>query len=139
MRTLFCALAACTAVSFAAVAADVIAERKAGFKANGASMKAMTAAIRAGDAATVAEKARVVADWSARMVDYFPEGSGSGDTDARPEIWLEFDKFTALARDAETAALELAALADAGSGDLAAGLGKLGGTCKACHQSFKDG
>ena len=103
-------------------------------------MKTMQAAIRAGDTATVAERARVVADWSARMAEYFPQGSGEGDTKARPEIWADFDRFTALAKGAESAALELAALADGGAdaGALAGGLGKLGGTCKTCHQAFKD-
>lgn len=139
MRNILIILAVGIAVSVSTASADVIAERKANFRNNNESMKAIQAAIGDGEAATVGEKARLIAEWSARMVDYFPEGSGKGKTDARPEIWLEFDKFTSLAKNAEAAALELASLAESGATaqDLAAGLGKLGGTCKACHQNFK--
>ena len=140
MRSVLSVLAVSIGLCVPAAAADVIAERKANFKINAQAMKTMQAAIKAGDAATVAERARVVADWSARMTEYFPEGSGEGDTKARPDIWADFDRFTTFAKGAETAALELALLADggAGAGKLAEGLGKLGGTCKACHQAFKD-
>lgn len=140
MRTILGTLAVCVGLLASAASADVIAERKANFKVNGDSMKAMKAAIPAGDNALIAERARVIASWSSRMVDYFPEGSDEGDTSARFDIWADFDKFTELAKNAETAALELASLADGGAGakDLANGLGKLGGTCKACHDDFKE-
>ena len=133
------AIAIGVSLSAPSATADVIAERQANFKKNGASMKAIQAAIGAGDAAQVGESARVIADWSARMTEYFPEGSNTGKTDARAEIWQDFDRFTAYAGNAEKAALELAALADAGAGagELGGGLGKLAGTCKTCHQSFK--
>lgn len=139
MRTILSTAAVILALGFTANAADVINERKANFRANVDALKAIKAAIPAGDTATIAANARKVADWSAKMVEYFPEGSDTGDTKARAEIWFEFDTFTSRAKDAEQAALALASLAESGNtAGLAEGLGKLGGTCKACHKSFKD-
>ena len=55
------------------------------------------------------------------------------------DIWLDFDDFTAKAKSAEDAALKLAALAKAGDMDGAKqGFKILAGTCKTCHQSYKD-
>ena len=119
--------------------ADVISDRKAGFKGNVAAMKKIQAAIGSGDLAAVREGALEIADWSSRMIDYFPEGSDTGDTKARAEIWFNFDDFTSRAGNAENAALALASLAEAGHQDqLMDGLKNLGGTCKACHSSYKD-
>ncbi|MGC6485011.1 MAG: c-type cytochrome, partial [Candidatus Puniceispirillales bacterium] len=120
-------------------AADVISDRKAGFKGNVKALKAIQAAMSSGDMETIAASARSVADWSARMTDYFPEGSDTGDTNARAEIWFDFDDFTLKAKDAENAALALASLAEAGQQDqIMDGLKTLSGTCKACHSSYKN-
>ncbi len=119
--------------------ADVIAERKAGFKGNVAALKTIKAALGAGDLTPVVGAAESVADWSARMTEYFPEGSDEGETNARMDIWLDFDDFTAKAKSAENAALKLAALARDGDMDGAKqGFKTLAGTCKTCHQSYKD-
>lgn len=119
--------------------ADVIADRKAGFQGNVKALKTIQAAISSGDMETIAASARDVADWSSRMTDYFPEGSDTGDTKARAEIWFDFDDFTSKAQDAENAALQLAGIAEAGDQDkLMDGLKNLSGTCKACHYSYKD-
>ena len=66
--------------------ADVIAERKANFKANAAAMKAINAALGSGDFGTVITQLTTVADWARVMPDYFPEISVSGDTKARADI-----------------------------------------------------
>jgi len=69
----------------------------------------------------------------------FPEDSDSGDTDARPDIWLDFEGFTRKLRDLREASQSLRELSAAG--DKAAmgnALGKTGKTCKACHDTYKD-
>ena len=119
--------------------ADVISDRKAGFRGNVAAIKKIQAAIGSGDLAAVQEGALQIADWSSRMTDYFPEGSDTGDTKARAEIWFDFEDFTARAGNAEKAALALASLAEAGHQDqLMDGLKNMSSTCKACHSSYKD-
>jgi cytochrome c556 len=118
--------------------AGVIEDRKANFKANNASMRTIGGALGAGDFATIAAEAQKIADWAAVMPDYFPEGSGTGDTSARPAIWENFEGFTAAAKANHDAALILLAAAEAGDVNAAkSALGEVGGTCKACHQQFK--
>ena len=73
------------------------------------------------------------------MSSYFPDGSGSGDTKARTEIWINFDDFTALARTNESRAKRLITAAKSGDqGAMMAGVKNLGGSCKACHKLYKD-
>ena len=82
--------------------ADIIADRKAGFKGNADSMKAIAAAIGSGDYQTVISRAEGIASWASKIPSYFPEGSDSGDTKARAEIWFEFNAFKANETAAQT-------------------------------------
>ena len=121
------------------VQAGVIAERKANFKANAAAIKAINAALGGGDFDTVIMQASTIADWARVMPDYFPENSDSGNTKARADIWMDFDGFKSRASANEQAALTLISTAKAG--DVSATIGALkalGGTCKSCHDNFKD-
>ena len=72
--------------------AGVVEDRKAQFKANNASMRAIGAAIGTGDFETVTSEAERIAAWALIMPDYFPEGSGEG-TSAKPAIWTDFVGF----------------------------------------------
>ena len=119
--------------------ADVIAERKANFKANVAAMKTINAALGGGDFDTVITQATTIANWARVMPDYFPENSDSGNTKARADIWMDFGGFKSRASANEQAALTLISIAKAGDVSAAIGaLKALGGTCKSCHDNFKD-
>jgi cytochrome c556 len=127
------------ATGFGSANADIIADRKAGFKRNADSMKVIAAAIRGGDYQTVINRTDGIASWASKIPSYFPEGSDSGDTKARAEIWFEFDAFKAKAKANETAALTLVTAAKSGDqGAMMAGLKNLGASCKSCHSIFKD-
>ena len=82
----------------AAVAADVIDERQDVMKANGDAMKALSAIAKNEapfDPAVVQESGETIAAGLADAQDLFPEGSGEGDTRAKPEIWedkADFDR-----------------------------------------------
>ena len=139
-RSIFSAVLTAALLGMACLpaSADVIEDRKANFKANNASMRTIGGALGAGDFATIAAEAQKIADWAAVMPDYFPEGSGTGDTSARAAIWENFEGFTVAAKANHDAALTLLAAAKAGDVNAAKGaLGEVGGTCKACHQQFK--
>ena len=121
------------------VNADVVSQRKAGFKTNAASMKAIASAIGGGDYQTVINQAKTISSWAHKIPGYFPEGSRFGDTKARAEIWANFDDFTALSKANETAANKLVTAAKSGNpGAMMARLKDLGSSCKACHRSYKD-
>ena len=117
--------------------AGVVEDRKANFKANNASMRAIGAAIGAGDFGTVTREAERIAAWAMVMPDYFPEGSGEG-TSAKPAIWTDFVGFKDAAEANYYAAQELIAAAAKQDADAAGqALRAIGGTCKGCHQKFK--
>ena len=117
--------------------AGVVEDRKANFKANNASMRAIGAAIGGGDFDTVTREAERIAAWAMVMPDYFPEGSGEG-TSAKPAIWTDFIGFKDAAEANYYAAQELIAAAAKQNADAAGeALRAIGGTCKGCHQKFK--
>ena len=117
--------------------AGVVEDRKANFKANNASMRAIGAAIGGGDYETVTREAERIAAWAMVMPDYFPEGSGEG-TSAKPAIWTDFIGFKDAAEANYYAAQELIAAAAKQDADAAGeALRAIGGTCKGCHQKFK--
>ena len=136
--TLSAAIAATViGLSSLTASAGVIEDRKANFKANNASMRAIGAALSFDDFEAVASEARKIAAWAMVMPDYFPEGSGEG-TSAKPAIWSDFIGFKDAAEANYNAAEDLIAAArkqDAAQAGEA--LRALGATCKACHQKFK--
>ncbi len=69
---------------------DVIAKRKANFKANAAAIKAINGALSGGDFETLVTQAKTIANWARIMPNYFPENSDSGDTKARADVWMDF-------------------------------------------------
>lgn len=110
-----------------AATAEIVADRKVGFKASATSMKAMAAAIGGGNYLTVINQAETISSWAQKIPSYFPEGSGLGNTGARAEIWVNFDNFTLLSKANETAANRLVLAAkSADPGAMMAGLKSLG-------------
>ena len=115
------------ATRFGSANADIIADRKAGFKGNADSMKAIATTIGSGDYQTGISRAEGIAIWASKIPNYFPEGSDSGDTKARAKILFEFDAFKAKAKDNKTAAQTLFTAAKSGDqGAMMAGLKNLG-------------
>ena len=71
--------------------------------------------------------------WSA-----FVEGSDKGDTNARPEIWSQPDKFKAAAQRLQDETVKLAAAAKSGNPDaVKAAFGATAQACKSCHDDFR--
>ena len=127
-----------SSVSFAAET-EIIAERKANFKANAAAMKSIRAALGKDDFDTVVKHAKTIATWANIMTEYFPDGSDTGDTEARAEIWLDFNTFSIRAKNNEEAALTL--IKTAKTGDLSETIKALKSvsiSCKSCHNQFKE-
>ena len=71
--------------------------------------------------------------WSA-----FVDGSDKGDTNAKPEVWSQPDKFKAAAQRLEDATAKLAEAAKTGKPDaVKAAFGATSEACKACHDDFR--
>ncbi len=88
------------------------------------------------DAATVKKNAEIIAAKLQASAKLFPEGSDTGDTRAKPEIWTMSEEFQAIMN---TAIEKAKALANVSSPDqLAPAVMALGGEgCKACHEKFR--
>ena len=112
----------------------VIEERQELMKTIGGASKAMRSAA---DAAAVAASADKLAELFARInADSFPKGSSEGSR-AKPEIWEQWDKFAATAKNAAGLAKDIAAKARAGA-DTAALVKSFGrNACGSCHRPFR--
>ncbi|WP_234151880.1 c-type cytochrome [Sphingobium sufflavum] len=139
MTALICAATA----SLAAVPADSVRSRVAGYRALGAAMKGLTEGVRQGDAGSprLQAAARDIVAASKAQYRWFPQGSGPQPgvkTAARAEIWGNAPAFrTAQDNFARQATAVERAVAAGDASALRGEIRKLGGACKACHDQFR--
>ncbi len=142
---LFCLLV--TALPFWAVA-DSPAERALHsredlMKDMGKHMKALKKALGDGmDANSVAEHAKGMATLTKTLASdlksLFLAGSDQGDTEAKPLIWKQWDKFDQAAQSAATKGAALLDVSTRGqAADLQPAYQALGETCKTCHKDYR--
>jgi cytochrome c556 len=73
-----------------------------------------------------------------KILDFFPAGSLSEDSRAKPEIWAKWAEFSKHPEKVRQAARELAVAAKAGDEEAVKVKFKaLGEACKGCHESFR--
>ncbi|MFN3614504.1 MAG: c-type cytochrome [Rubrimonas sp.] len=138
-------IAAMAAPAFADVVEDSIRARRGFFTMLGMGVEPLGAMAR-GEAEYDAGVAQGHADDLAALAGYrfgalFVEGSSNadraGETRALPAIWSNADDFQAKAADLIQAIAGVQAAAPEGRAAMGAALGTLGGTCRACHQSYR--
>lgn len=99
---------------------------------------AMTAGRMPFDAAVAASNASVAEQMSKLPWAAFTDGSGTGDTRAKPEIWSNAAGFKAAADRMQGAMTNLATAARGGNLDaIRTAFGAAGATCKGCHDDFR--
>ncbi len=90
------------------------------------------------DAKAIADNAELATILSKLPFAGFVEGSEKGQTRALPKIWTEQDKFRAAAAKMQEEMVKLNAAAKTGNIDtIKAAVGPVGGSCKACHDSYQ--
>ena len=90
------------------------------------------------DAAEFAKHAGRIANLSDQILEGFAKGSDKGKTDAKPDVWANWDDFQSKAKDLDTQAKLLAEVAKAN--DEAKDkeqFKKVAEACKACHDKYK--
>lgn len=114
---------------------DMVAKRQELMKTNGGTLKT-AGSLSGADAVKAAET--LIADFS-NLTVLFPEGSDTvKGSEAKPEIWQNFDAFQALLKQGVVTATAMKAAAEAGDADAyGASLKALGGLCGQCHQQFR--
>jgi cytochrome c556 len=133
------AVTAAAAAAAADPTADIVAGRQAAFRLSGALVGQIKAGVdRGDDPKTLAFAARSLAGWAKAIPGMFPAGSTAANSGALPTIWSDRAGFEAKAADYAAAATKLADLAKAGDKPgFAAQFAVVGGTCKACHDSYR--
>ena len=121
-----------------------IETRQAQLKKMGKAAKAISDQLKAGspDVAAMQAAAASLPVESAGMEDWFPEGTGPEagvKTEALPVIWEDRADFEEKLANFRAASDELAAIAPGGDVDaIGAAFKKVGGTCKSCHDKFRE-
>ncbi len=89
------------------------------------------------DADVVRSNAEKIAGHLEEAAKLFPEGSDTGDaeTAAKPEIWADRENFDKIMASSHQAAVELQSVTEQSA--FPGALGKLGNTCKSCHDLYK--
>ena len=146
LSTCIAAATLATVVSLSAIAAvkpeTAIKYRQGIYHAMGWNFGPMTDMVRGKapfDQADFAKRAKRIEFYSQQLLEGFPPGSDKGaKTDAKPEIWQDFDDFKAKLSDFQDAAAILASTA--AQGDEAASKKAFMATaksCKACHKEYR--
>jgi cytochrome c556 len=140
--------AAYNSLSAAAPSADaaqkVVDARVAHYKDIGKSTKAIHDQLGQSqpDLQAIQSNARVIEALAKQIPTWFPKGTGQQPgvkTEALPAIWEQGPTFKQRAVDLAGAAHQLAAAAATGDpASTKAAFGKLGGACKACHDTFRE-
>ena len=92
------------------------------------------------DAKAAADNAAILDTVSKLPYVAFLEGTDKGDTKAKPEIWKNWDKFRAAALKMQEEVTKLSATARTPGltvEQLKTAVGAVGGTCKGCHDDYR--
>jgi cytochrome c556 len=135
---------ACLALPFTAAQAQgdetFVQYRQKVMSANGASMGAINDILKnklpyQGHIATHAQD---IQHLSTLIAEAFKKEVTAGKTDAKPEIWKDWEKFAAAAKEVGEESGKLAAVARAGNMEaIEAQAKKLGEACSSCHKPFR--
>ena len=73
------------------------------------------------------------------LTQLFPEGSDFGETEAKGEIWDQWDQFEKAANETKAATAKLAeAVAGGDRSEITSAHRAVGRTCKGCHEDFRE-
>lgn len=148
MKTLATFVLAAAAVTLALPAAaqfakpeDAVKYRKSALfvmQQNFARVAAMAGGKAPFDAKVAADSAAVAEYMSKLPWAGFGDGTDTGDTKAKPEIWMDKAKFDGYAQKMQTEMSKLSAAAKTGNLDgIKTAVGAVGGSCKTCHDAFR--
>lgn len=127
----------------AATPADLIKVRQQNYKQIGRSSKAIFDELKTAqpNMALIQTSARNIATLAHQLPTWFPAGTGPEagvKTAALPAVWQRRPEFLKAAANFDAAASMLSAAGARGSvADIQAAADAMGGTCKACHQTFR--
>ncbi|MFQ5666521.1 MAG: c-type cytochrome [Candidatus Binatia bacterium] len=116
--------------------AGPIRERHELMEGIGKNAKLIGTALKTGQFGPVAGAAENIHASAAKITGLFPPGSAHPKSRAKLEIWKDWPKFEANAKELATLAGALATTAKNG-GEVPAAAKKMFGVCKSCHEQFR--
>jgi cytochrome c556 len=120
-------------------AKGVVKERMDNFKMSKKMMQTIHKSIQNEDFVTIEKSATTLHNWSKGMIKYFPEGSDGAPSEASADIWLDPDGFKKAVNNFELASLKLINNSKEKDFDKTVdSFRSLAGTCKGCHQKFRN-
>ena len=133
-------LAGCASKSMSKMGSgDVVADRQRLMKSVGANWADIQAKAKAGNIEGIAVNAENLALYAPHIPMYFPEGSGTEKSKAKPEIWQKWPDFQAAAKNLETQAEKLRDAAksknEQATQDIVKDFGR--NACGTCHTPFR--
>ena len=132
-------LATSCLVLIGALPQDTVVLRRRQMESNNSLVaEALNKAVKEKNFVEIEDKCNIIQENMSKVLDFFPRGSLSDNSRAKPEIWAKWSEFTKHPGIVTKAAQELAAAAKAGDDALIENKFKaLGEACKACHTSFR--
>ena len=120
-------------------AQGVVKERMDKFKISKKMMQTIHKSIQNEDFGTIEKSATTLYNWSKEMIKYFPEGSDGAPSEASTDIWLDPEGFKKAVNNFELASLKLINNSKEKDFDKTVdSFRSLAGTCKGCHQKFRN-
>lgn len=118
---------------------DPVANRQRLMKLVGANWADIQAKVKAGNTDAVAVNAETIAVMATHIPSFFPAGSATDASNAKPEIWEKWADFQALAKNLELMAEKLRDASRAKDGAAVEAAVKEFGAkaCGACHTPFR--
>ena len=119
-------------------ATGIVKERMDKFEASEKATKRIKLALSRGDTAMVVAEATFLLSWAREMESFFPENSNQPPSEAKDEIWLQWDDFVGAIHSFDRTALALienAATQD--SRTVSEAFKEMTRSCKSCHQQFR--
>ena len=109
------------------------------FKISKKMMQTIHKSIQNEDFETIEKSATTLYNWSKEMIKYFPEGSDGAPSEASADIWLDPEGFKKAVNNFELASLKLINNSKEKDFDTTVdSFRSLAGTCKGCHQKFRN-
>ena len=120
-------------------AMGIVKERMDKFEASEKATKRIKQALSRGDTAVVTAEAELLVSWAREMENYFPDNSNQTPSEARDEIWLQWDDFIGAIqsfKNASNALMDAAASEDPRA--MYGAFKEMTKSCKSCHQQFRE-
>lgn len=121
-------------------ATGIVKVRMDGMKSLGQSMKTLATMAKSGeiDSDVVLAVSRQIQNHSGKsMTELFPEGSLQGVSEAAPEIWDDWDRFTEISDSLFDIAIEMESAVMRSDFELDGWVKRISATCSSCHEDFR--